>query len=106
MAILVRRAGFQSKVVGACYVYGLEYGNAVFGDLPSDWQKFSSTDGKWEYHDHITGEITHQDPRLDQYREIDKSRPLEKDGTGGQYAFLSAERLRKCGVRIVDFDLI
>ncbi|KAK4161022.1 heterokaryon incompatibility protein-domain-containing protein [Cladorrhinum sp. PSN259] len=109
--IVLRRTGNDRySVVGACFVYGLAFGEAIFGKLPEGQKQISkydeeARDYRWFYRNERTGESTDKDPRYDKIKNQawtgfgDMSEDYER-------LILDREELAKLGVMVEDFDLV
>ena len=68
--VLRPTSGFQFKVVGECYVHGLQQGQAFLGGFSDDYQPLLMWDGQDEQHyvgfvNEKTGHVQYEGPRLE-----------------------------------------
>ena len=95
------------EVIGEAFVHGLQYGEAIFGPLPTWWtRRYAGHWSSYEFVQQKTGRVTREDPRLRRFKKMFEKLKYEWRGTSPRYPTLTAERLQRCGVPVVDFDLV
>lgn len=112
--LLLRMTGnMQYQVVGECFVYGLQNGEALLGPLPDYYQAILQYNEAlkhrfWAYIDHRTGKVQWEDPRLGL---LSASISIEANDRGNGNDELGDPRmtpkaLRERGVSLKMLDLI
>ena len=103
----------QYEVVGSCYVHGLMDGEALLGPIPEHFQPMDVlNERKSDYFrgflDHRTGKVQYNDPRVEslQEDEIGEGIPRIRQPDGTLTRRLTAEMIKKRGVKLQTFDLI
>ncbi|KAK4692771.1 hypothetical protein P7C71_g4496, partial [Lecanoromycetidae sp. Uapishka_2] len=105
----------KHRIVGECYIHGMQNGEAFLGPFPKDYSVVSirqERSGEWykAFLDKETGETRYVDPRLEPGTEMEECKE-----EGGVFFYfpddsavvgLTPESLRKRGVEIQNFELI
>ncbi|KAH7152885.1 heterokaryon incompatibility protein-domain-containing protein [Dactylonectria macrodidyma] len=94
------------KVVGVCFAYGLNFGEAVLGRIPDNYRMVSTYNEELKtylgvFENKETGEIETVDPRLKSVR----FRTLERKGVASERYVIERDELARIGTKVVDFDL-
>lgn len=96
------------KVVGACYVCGLNDGEAVLGPMPQGYRFVQMWDGEGYVEGFInqdTGEVL-EDPRLKAWPTRDLTRFMAISGSIGERIVVDVKYLRDRGINATYIELV
>ena len=98
----------QYKVVGECYVHGLQDGEAFLGPLPDDWQPIMLRDQgvRRAFWEKGSGKLQYDDPRLEDGEWDTTERELVRFNGGSISLKITPNFLRRRGINVQSLDLI
>lgn len=96
------------KLVGRCYFHGLDDTTPLLGPLPKDYQihithQAGGYGAKYRYKDAITGEITLDDPRLEDLSDTQWEHTSFQSSSSDEPVVIQGFRNKETG-KLIDYD--